>query len=374
MKSKIMLVLAVGLFSMSAFAQREVGNGGDGVVTSTGAIRLRDLVDPGNCTWRSGKSVYGQQPAVADVLEKIKKVNPYLAHGLSEQLLKIKWCFTTTLKKVDTNDDAESLTYYVDPYAQNKIQAGIRAVNNVYIDSALLSADLNGGSMSVNDRPYFYIHEAMHAFLPMKTPMRNKRVRDAVHAIKDFNDGVTNSDDLDAMIAGSELLVPESKSVVQNLVRVLNDLSISIQERIKIAEPIMSPNNQAESIKQFFELNKFFTLAEFAKLTELTGLARFEFLSRGHDYLRFENNMITSWNINVLYSNKANVLGRCSFSSALFDKIGLLNKDFRFTVRDIFSDEVIYSNRYSRYDSNFVGAQILKAAFFQSLCDFTPAQ
>jgi hypothetical protein len=357
MKKLLLLILLACLDSSRAHAQREVGNGGDGVVTSDGAIRLRDLVDPGNCTWRNGKSILSLQPEIKRGLEKLQKVNPYLGKALNEQILKIKWCFTATLKKVDTNDDAESLTYYVDPFAQNKIQAGIRTVNTVYIDGSLLNSDLSGGLMNASDRPYFYIHEAMHAFLPMKTPMRNRRIRDAVYAIKDFNDGKINSDDLDTMISGGEILVPGNGSYIQDLLRILMDKSLSVQNRIAMAKPILDFRNNDLVKKQWVEIANYFSDEELLRLTELTGLTRFDFVKRmRHGF----NELIGS------------DFGRCT-CRIIKSKLSLKQK-YHFHVEDKFTGEMIEKIKRERivgYDA--VGEDLL-IEVYKTQCDFIPAQ
>ena len=392
------------------------GHGGDAVVTSDNAIRLRDLVDPGNCTWKSGKSIL-MQKEISSILDKLAEANPHFSYKLREQILKIKWCYTATLKKVETNDDEETLTYYLDPYAQNRIQAGIRAVNNVYIDRSILASNLVDGKMTEVDRPYFYIHEAMHAFLYMKTPNRNKRVRDAVQAIKDFYVGDTNADDLDAMVSGSNLLTLKIDSPMQNLIKIFIDPSLVADQRIKLASPVLSSHLRNDLlVQQWEEVLSVFSDDELTILTEKTGLTRFEFVkrSRGDLYLdptekpRFLSNRsdfsyeltntdfgkCTSKTHDLENNNGPRNPGRNSFGPTaywkddfgffwieVFDKQNgdTLFKSSRQTNVGCYSNCKRYSGGYYTddnvayvYNANAGKKEIMQKFFYESVCDFKP--
>lgn len=408
---KTLLLGLLTVLSLNAFA-KEGGNGGDAVVTSDNAIRLRDLVDPGNCTWKSGKSVLAQKDLLS-VLDRLSDANPYLAYRLKDQILNIKWCYTATLKKIDTNDDEETLTYYLDPYARNKIQAGIRVVNNVYIDRSIIAPNLVDGRMLQEDRPFFYIHEAMHAFLYMKTPNRNKRVRDAVKAIRDFYTGDTNADDFDSMIVGSELLAPTNDSnFVQPLMRILYDAKLTLEERIKLGREILAPNDTNNLLVQWKDINGFLTDDELSGLTKTTGLTRFEFFKRTRKEINIEENSLVTFK----YSRIPEALTKTSFGKCqtILDKAEteairngsgknyvavydlrlkqdrlahsrnekregmnwavIKNLENNQTMIELPRNNIYTHNKYVFYDveDSTKMAQIIEQLYTKSLCDFKP--
>ncbi len=408
------LLLGILLFASNNLfaADKEGGNGGDAVVTSDSALRLRDMVDPGNCTWKSGKSIIAQKDLQA-VLDKLAEINPSFSYKLREQIVKIRWCYTATLKKINTNDDEETLTYYQDPFSVNKIQAGIRVVNNVYIDRSIIAPNLRDGRMLLEDRPFFYIHEAMHAFLYMKTPNRNKRVRDAVKAIKDFYVGDTNGDDFESMIQGSDLLVSSGENlVVQSLFRILYDSTLSIEKRIEIGSEILSPKDIHDLRPQWNEIKVAFSDAELMELTQKTGLTRFEFFSVARKNLEFEQNSLLGFLYTTPDAFYVNSFGSCRLSlderEVSSRRIGQIDSDVQVFDLSIPRDRTEYAQqatretmfwaRISNIKTNEVlkklprtkvsksgtkviydvsretqGAQVFESYFLNSLCDFKPS-
>jgi len=275
-KNKLATIAISALFvSGLAHAQESAGTrGGGDAVVSDNAVRLRDLLDPGNCTWKAGKSVLNDNPGIMDVLNKVQEVNQYFATNLKDEIKALRWCFTTTLKQIDTNDNsADKLNYYIDPYAKNKIQVGVRVLNIVYVDSNVVNT-----KMLANDRPYFFIHEALHGFIDYNATLRNHKIHDTIAAIAKLYKNEINADDFDATLSGSKVDTILGSNKVQNLVKIIVDEKLTLTERIALAKSYPYKDVDNTLVDQALDITDIFSKRDLIKLREKTGLAKFDLL------------------------------------------------------------------------------------------------
>ncbi|MGE3609228.1 MAG: hypothetical protein AB7I27_06535 [Bacteriovoracaceae bacterium] len=268
--SKIALGMILFNISHAALAESTGTHGGDIIVTPTDA-RLRDLVDTQNCNWRSGTSILNSETELVSILNQLQKENPFLGTRIKSEIKKIKWCFTGTLKRINTNDsESEAITYDVEDISKNKVQVGIRLQYNVFVNEEALK--------QTSDRAYFYIHEAMHGFISDDAIARNQKVRSMVKAIQELYLGNIQTRDLDMAIKGNEVWSALSTGPVQQILRAVYDTSMPIQDRIEIARSF--PSQKALNSKELFKkevnhVKEYLREKEFEYLFELTGFAKF---------------------------------------------------------------------------------------------------
>lgn len=283
---------------LQAKAESTGTHGGDVIITP-GALRLRDLIDPGVCRFRSGRSILTNEQRLMDILKSVQKVNPEFGYGLQNQITKIKWCFTTSLKKIDTNDvESESLTYYLGDSSQNKIQVGIRVLDSVFVDEKTLAR------IAPDDHPYFFIHEAMHGYIKKNAIGRNQKVRSMVKSIQDLFEGNINIEDFEISILGNEVQTLTSDDPIQPLLNVYYNNELTVSERIEIAKGF--PSIKAQTSNKNFEeeiikIKNYFSQNAYDHLFKRTGLARFQLMK----------NNISEFGWNVIFQ-RGDVFGKCA--------------------------------------------------------------
>jgi hypothetical protein len=176
MKTRIMCTLiALQLLKGTvAFAQGQEGHGGD-VLDINGTPRLYDLVTRATCEWKQGQEILAIYPSIDRILKKIAPLNWYLAASLRREIRDLKYCLTGDLFKIDPPDQTEAIRGDIREFEKAR-QAGIRVGNRVYVDRRILKGMLE------TEKGFFFVHEAVHAYIGNDVDDRKHKVWDVVAA------------------------------------------------------------------------------------------------------------------------------------------------------------------------------------------------
>ncbi len=176
MKSLSMIVL---LFAFCAGASDGSGagagtrGGGEGIITNEG-VELRDLLDTGSCTWRSGEELLeGSLTALRRPLGVLRGIDWYFAAALRNEIRSLRFCFTGELVPLAPRPG----TLPMASPSWEATQLAVREGQDVYVNETLYSR------LSDESKAMLLIHEALHTFLPPALPHRDAKLRSIVRTI-----------------------------------------------------------------------------------------------------------------------------------------------------------------------------------------------
>ncbi len=197
-----------------------VGNGGE-VVWIDGKPVVRDMIDPTNCEWKRGETVFEEVTKLSQLIEKVKKVNWYFGFDLERTIKDKDYCFTRQLYKIDTRDEDDISK----PSKLETEQAGI-VLDEVYIDLD------NFDPMNGIQKAIFLVHENMHSYLAEYEPMRNKKVRSMTALIGKIAAGISISpEDFEFNLEKNGVIIPENSKKLNLHRKSLDFIFASTEER-----------------------------------------------------------------------------------------------------------------------------------------------
>lgn len=192
-KKLSILVLFFGIFTISMVNPRTYANaaggdsgGGGEAATLNGRPALRDWVDTTVCRWQRSKNLIAEAKMLPELLTSIKETHSLFGQVL-ERLLKSGFnvCIINGPLKAVPTQDRDSVTEYADGMKQVAVRLG---------DSIFLSMPIYNEMDDLN-KAGLWIHETLHSFLEMDTPMRNQKLRSTSMLIKDNFDKRIGYDD-----------------------------------------------------------------------------------------------------------------------------------------------------------------------------------
>lgn len=238
MKMILICTLAIVMSIAPTFAEKGSGSTGTRGGGSEMDGRLRDLVDQGNCIPQTGEEFAEEfAPGTNEVLNKLFATHWYLAYSIKRELREINVCMVQgTLKRVRTTD-VDSLIYY---YEKNDTIVGLREGMNVFVSRPALML------IAKADRPYFAIHEAMHAFFPWDLEKRNEKLRRTVFTIEQVVKKGLSLEKLNKSLEFNESTLPEISDKVQEnkaMYVALLDVKRPMDERYEAYKRIKSSSS-----------------------------------------------------------------------------------------------------------------------------------
>lgn len=191
--------------------------------------QLRDLVDQNVCEWRTGEQVLSSTEGLNEVLDRIYSVDWYFGLLLRNEIERLRYCFIDELGRVPT-EDPEGIVGVLSLEAK---QAAIRWGSEVYVSRP--TWDL----LSAKSKNFLVIHEAVHSFIPMDTPLRNTKLRSFVRDL--------------SLIEGSSEIVGEAleMSLQSNGLRLNRPLTRNRTSRQVVEFLLSSHESKRDLLAQF---------------------------------------------------------------------------------------------------------------------------
>ncbi len=181
-KSLILIGALCALHTFPSFASAGDGTRGGGeTVDVNGYPELRDLVDQSVCRWQTGADEYAQAPGIGAVLDRLARVDWYIAATIKREILFLNYCLTGQLVRVNTRDPRHENV--VVAYELPTQQVAIRLNNDVYINDAVRR------SLQPESQGWLAVHEAAHSFIDWGTARRNHKLRSLVRSLSDAANG-----------------------------------------------------------------------------------------------------------------------------------------------------------------------------------------
>ncbi len=230
MKKKLLGSLVLMSLSLPTFASGV--RGGGHVVEVNGNLELLDIVTNATCNWFSGKEIITQRSHVQKILNKIEKLDWYVALELKREIEYLSWCLTGNLYSVPSTDDDS----FVRQLNRGVQQAAFRFNENAYIDSTKLSR------LSQSSQAYLIFHEALHSYLSMGTDMRIFKLQSLVSTIRRVDLGqITTRESLNFNLSRNDMEFVFSTNKLdvfrKSLEFLLSDVDTRIVEILKAQAP-----------------------------------------------------------------------------------------------------------------------------------------
>ncbi|NUM87637.1 MAG: hypothetical protein HUU37_00395 [Bdellovibrionales bacterium] len=224
------IIILTAIISAVLTAPSHAAGGSDGTrgggeaVRHEGQLRLRDLVDPSVCDYKTGEELRDENPTLTAELSRLAAVDWYLAAGIKKEIDLLEICLTDQLVKIPSQD-YDSVIRWGRHHAE---QAAVRFLDSrdVYLNKRIYD------SLPAADKAYLLVHEAIHSFIPWDTGRRNEKVRAAVAAIHRAAQGRTPSRDrLFADLDRSSVQYPATSPSLANQRTAIEFALSSLQEK-----------------------------------------------------------------------------------------------------------------------------------------------
>ncbi|MCT4641813.1 MAG: hypothetical protein N4A33_05895 [Bacteriovoracaceae bacterium] len=229
LSKKLIGGLSALLVTTSLYAHK--GGGGGHVIEVNGKVELLDIVSQGTCDWQSGESLINANPYINTMLEKIRKLDWYLALELEHEIKYISWCKTGKLYSVPAADDDS----FVQQISDGVQQAAFRYNESAYLDKNIFD------QLSDKSKAYLIFHETLHSYLGMSLEMRQFKLMTLVSTLRKVDLG---------QIENRETLHLNLKRSSMNFPLTVNELS-PMQDQIEFAL-----SNLKDRKKMFLSVNK----------------------------------------------------------------------------------------------------------------------
>ncbi|HPI40091.1 MAG TPA: hypothetical protein PLJ21_04760 [Pseudobdellovibrionaceae bacterium] len=176
-------MILTGLLTSNAYAvggSDGTRGGGEGLRTEQGTLRLRDLIDPSICQYRTGEELRKNSKEMNSIFAAIAKMDWYFAAGLKHEVDQLNICFTKQLVHLPRWSDDRNWDSVIDYDYTKSEQVAIRFLDShdVYINRSQYA-----GFESDLDRDFLIIHEAIHSFIPKSIRERREKVLAAVNTL-----------------------------------------------------------------------------------------------------------------------------------------------------------------------------------------------
>lgn len=203
-------LVSLALLTASETYAQSNGTGGANGVRQTRGLRLRDMVDPSTCKWQNGETLLASNAELRDRLARLRAVNWYFSLALEREIRTMDFCATDAELKRPAVSSTHSVLVYEAPDAE-VIGVRIYKAKEVYYQRGRYN-ELGPGEQAL-----FYIHEAMHSFIPLDIVDRYSKLFTIVRTIGELTgEAGLESRSFETAVRKAGVMLPQSSMLLSD--------------------------------------------------------------------------------------------------------------------------------------------------------------